>query len=279
MSKTHEAFLTSSGTPFGALTNTVPSKPRQPPQVLPSTPLWQTPVAHHYGHHQTHLQTPDVPQSREPHEQTDSLLSSRSSQSSSRHQRAADPRRESTVLFNGFSASTAESGLLEVDEIAHINGSPELVKDSHPNTSPAESTTVKANRGVPEHMALPKQAVSTGPAAAALAQQSQGRASQAADTGGMRRSVGMRDSMCLFLQLEGAVEGENGFEPEEVLQLDEVRRLSGSKASLPVVPEEEEEEPPPQPQSPVVSQQDTAVNTAAGGTQQDPTAGLISVRV
>lgn len=62
MSKTHEAFLTSSGTPFGALTNTVPSKPRQPPQVLPSTPLWQTPVAHHYGHHQTHLQTPDVPQ-------------------------------------------------------------------------------------------------------------------------------------------------------------------------------------------------------------------------
>ena len=35
----------------------------------------------------------------------------------------------------------------------------------------------------------------------------------------MRRSVGMRDSMCLFLQLEGAVEGENGFEPEEVLQV------------------------------------------------------------
>lgn len=25
--------------------------------------------------------------------------------------------------------------------------------------------------------------------------------------------------MCLFLQLEGAVEGENGFEPEEVLQV------------------------------------------------------------
>jgi len=39
------------------------------------------------------------------------------------------------VLFKGFSASTAESGLLEVDEIAHINGSPELVKDSQPNTS------------------------------------------------------------------------------------------------------------------------------------------------
>ncbi len=35
----------------------------------------------------------------------------------------------------------------------------------------------------------------------------------------MRRSVGMRDSMCLFLQLEGAVEGENGFEAEEVLQV------------------------------------------------------------
>ena len=35
----------------------------------------------------------------------------------------------------------------------------------------------------------------------------------------MRRSVGMRESMCLFLQLEGAVEGQNGFEPEEVLQV------------------------------------------------------------
>ena len=74
-------------------------------------------------------------QNRQPHEQTDSRLSSRSSRSPSRHQRAADPRRESTVLFKGFSVSTAESGLLEVDEIAHINGSPELVKDSHPNTS------------------------------------------------------------------------------------------------------------------------------------------------
>ena len=74
-------------------------------------------------------------QSREPHDQTDTILSSRSSQSPSRHQRAADPRRESTVLFKGFSASTAESGLLEVDEIAHINGSPELVKDSQPNAS------------------------------------------------------------------------------------------------------------------------------------------------
>ncbi len=39
------------------------------------------------------------------------------------------------MLFKGFSASTAESGLLEVDEIAHINGSPELVKDSQLNTS------------------------------------------------------------------------------------------------------------------------------------------------
>lgn len=35
----------------------------------------------------------------------------------------------------------------------------------------------------------------------------------------MRRSVGMRDSMCFFLQLEGAVEGQNGFEPEEVLKV------------------------------------------------------------
>ncbi|KAL0024976.1 hypothetical protein WJX77_008054 [Trebouxia sp. C0004] len=249
--------------------------------------------------------TPGVPQSHEPCEQTDSILSSRSSQSPSRHQRAADPRRESTVLFKGFSASTAESGLLEVDEIAHVNGSPELrplaTADVHKNTdtrvgsssdpaldhvhslsrlqsvpavtnsvvaSAAEPTVVEANRGVSEHnIPLSKQAVGTGPAAAALARQSQGRVSQAADTGGVRRSVGMRDSMCLFLQLEGAVEGENGFEPEEVLQLDEVR-LSGSKASLPVVHEEEEEEPRPQPQSTATCQPDMAPNTAAGRTQQ-----------
>ena len=52
------------------------------------------------------------------------------------------------------------------------------------------------------------------------------------------------------------------------MQLDEVRRLSGSKASLPVVPEEEEEELLPQPQSPASCQPDMAPNTAAGGTQQ-----------
>ncbi|KAL0043870.1 hypothetical protein WJX82_000336 [Trebouxia sp. C0006] len=223
MSKIHEASSSSSGTPLGAVTNTVSSKARQSPQVLPPSPLWQTPVAYHHNHHQTHLQTPDVPQSHEPHEQTDSLLSSRSSQSPSRHQRAADPRRESTVLFKGFSASTAESGLLEVDEIAHINGSPELAMSNSVVASAAEPTTVEADPGGPEHNvpSLPKQAVGTGPAAAALARQSQGRASPTADTGGVRRSVGMRDSMCLFLQLEGAVEGENGFQPEEVLQLDE----------------------------------------------------------
>lgn len=60
---------------------------------------------------------------------------------------------------------------------------------------------------------------SPGLAAAALARLSQARSSQGGETGGMRRSVGMRDSMCLFLQLEGAVEGENGFEAEEVLQV------------------------------------------------------------
>ncbi len=52
------------------------------------------------------------------------------------------------------------------------------------------------------------------------------------------------------------------------MQLDEVRRLSGSKASLPVVPEEEEEELLPHPQSPALSQPAAAVNTAVGRTQQ-----------
>ena len=68
-------------------------------------------------------------------EQTPSVLPSKSRQSPSRQQRHADPRRESTVLFKGFSASTAETGLLEVDEIAEINGSPELTRGSHSSVS------------------------------------------------------------------------------------------------------------------------------------------------
>ena len=52
------------------------------------------------------------------------------------------------------------------------------------------------------------------------------------------------------------------------MQLDEVRRLSGSKASLPVVHEEEEEEPLTHPQSPAFSQPDMSPDTAVGRTQQ-----------
>ncbi len=52
------------------------------------------------------------------------------------------------------------------------------------------------------------------------------------------------------------------------MQLDVVRRLSGSKASLPIVHEEEEEELLRDPQSPAFSQPATAVNTAVGQTQQ-----------
>ena len=68
-------------------------------------------------------------------EQTPSVLSSKFYQSPSRQQKPADPRRESTVLFKGFSASTAETGLLEVNEIAEINGSPELMRVSHNSVS------------------------------------------------------------------------------------------------------------------------------------------------
>lgn len=55
-------------------------------------------------------------------------------------------------------------------------------------------------------------------AAFAPALHSQTGSSQPGGIGAMRRSVGLRDSMCFFLQLEGAVEGQNGFEPEEVLK-------------------------------------------------------------
>ena len=80
------------------------------------------------------------------------VLSSRSSQSPSRR-RAADPRRESTVLFKGFNASTAESGLLEVEEIAHVNGSPELLRASQRATTDvthAEDDTEQQHLVVPE---------------------------------------------------------------------------------------------------------------------------------
>ena len=55
-------------------------------------------------------------------------LASSTAQPEQHAKRAADPRRESTVLFKGFSASSAESGLLEIDEIADINGSPEVFR-------------------------------------------------------------------------------------------------------------------------------------------------------
>lgn len=74
-------------------------------------------------------------------EQTPSVLPSKSHRSPSRQQRPADPRRESTVLFKGFSASTAETGLLEVDEIAEINGSPELMRGSHGSVSVTKPDT------------------------------------------------------------------------------------------------------------------------------------------
>ena len=63
--------------------------------------------------------------------QTSGVVPNESHQSPSRQQKPTDPRRESTVLFKGFSASTAETGLLEVDEIAEINGSPELLRVAH----------------------------------------------------------------------------------------------------------------------------------------------------
>ena len=57
-----------------------------------------------------------------------------------RAKRAADPRRESTAMFSGFSACSAESGLLEIDEIVDINGSPEIVRHLQP--APANPHTL-----------------------------------------------------------------------------------------------------------------------------------------
>ncbi len=83
-------------------------------------------------------------QSQTPCYQAGGHLSGQSTESPSRHQRAADPRRESTVLCKGFSQSTAESGLLEVDEIAHINGSPEFLRAAQTSASGlhAEALTI-----------------------------------------------------------------------------------------------------------------------------------------
>lgn len=71
-------------------------------------------------------------------EHTPDMLSGKTHHSPSRQHRPADPRRESTVLFKGFTASTAETGLLEVEEIAEINGSPELLRVTHNPSSVTE---------------------------------------------------------------------------------------------------------------------------------------------
>lgn len=65
-------------------------------------------------------------------------LTTAASQPGQHAKRAADPRRESTVLFKGFSASSAESGLLEISEIADINGSPEIVRHQQSVPVPLE---------------------------------------------------------------------------------------------------------------------------------------------
>ena len=57
-----------------------------------------------------------------------------------RAKRAADPRRSSTAMFSGFSACSAESGLLEINEIVDINGSPEIVRHLQP--APANPHTL-----------------------------------------------------------------------------------------------------------------------------------------
>ncbi|KAL3138644.1 hypothetical protein ABBQ32_006404 [Trebouxia sp. C0010 RCD-2024] len=248
-------------------------------------------------------------------EHTPDMLSGKTHHSPSRQHRPADPRRESTVLFKGFTASTAETGLLEVEEIAEINGSPELLRVTHNPSSVTEpeadmlgashsnaaSPFQQAANAAHQHRSNDTQALSPAAASTSAAHadtanhnsyassdqvpsvrgldseqdpelggqeegcsqsqgsaeagpclrgvklqgtQAQARSSQVGGAGAaMRRSVGMRDSMCFFLQLEGAVEGQNGFAPEE---LDEVRRQSGGKASLPMVPEEENEEGIPQ---------------------------------
>lgn len=70
------------------------------------------------------------------------------------------------------------------------------------------------------------------PAITAQAKARQSRTDGVAESVSMRRSVGMRESMCLFLQLEGAVEGQNGFEPEEVLQVCQLSLLLYTQSAM-----------------------------------------------
>ena len=172
--------------PLASLTNvqlsTAESSP--PKTTLPiSEPF--TPVAHHPYQEEVRLSTLQVPCTRACNlassqkvllplqvqpaaEQTPAVLSGKSHQSPSRQQKPADPHRESTALFKGFSASTAESGLLEVEEIAEINGSPELVRAPHDNVpaAPPKESTCPAVPATEATLPL-KQS----PAAAALKQQ------------------------------------------------------------------------------------------------------------
>ena len=116
-------------------------------------------------------------------EHTPGVLSGRPHQSPSRQQRPADPRWESTVLFKGFNASTAETGLLEVDEIAEINGSPELVRGSHSSGSVTKPDTPDPPAAPQSHANPPIQQ------AASAAHQHRSNDAQVQSTAATSRSI------------------------------------------------------------------------------------------
>ncbi|KAK9915604.1 hypothetical protein WJX75_001395 [Coccomyxa subellipsoidea] len=164
-----------------------------------------------------------------------------------RSARTMDPRRVSLAIAQNFDAAASEGGLLGEDEFLELTAprpqpSAAALKAAAlraSNSAFAGEGMIRARR--PEQLTVVVQGdgddLDVGPV---MAESPVGHRPprRAPNEAALRpppaqQSVVMRDSMALFLQLEGAVKGENGFAADDVLRLNR-----GGRPPMPSIAED-----------------------------------------
>ncbi|BDA43885.1 hypothetical protein COCOBI_05-0680 [Coccomyxa sp. Obi] len=152
-----------------------------------------------------------------------------------------DPRRVSLAIAQNFDAAVSEGGLLGEDEFLELTGKPAAAQ-RQPSAEAAKAAALRASNSAfagegmirahrPEPLTVPigeEEELGMGPVMveSPIAARPPRRALDRAISRlpPAQQSVAMRDSMALFLQLEGAVKGENGFAADDVLRLNPAGR-------------------------------------------------------
>ncbi|CAL8469874.1 g9416 [Coccomyxa elongata] len=148
-----------------------------------------------------------------------------------------DPRRVSLAIAQNFDAAVSEGGLLGDDEFLELTGKP-AAASRQPSAEAAKAAVLRASNSAfagegkirahrPEPLTVPireDDELDMGPVMveSPIAARPPRRAPHQPLPA--QQSVAMRDSMSLFLQLEGAVKGENGFAADDVLRLNRAGR-------------------------------------------------------